>query len=39
MVRTTPSQLFWKLSWVTERPASSDFTFWKRKKSAGGEAW
>jgi hypothetical protein len=27
-----PPQLFWKLSWVVERPASSDFTLRKRKK-------
>jgi hypothetical protein len=38
MVRTTPFHLFWKLSWVTERPASLDFTLGKRKKSMGGEA-
>jgi hypothetical protein len=35
MVKKTPSQLFWKLSWDSERPASSAFTLGKRKKSSG----
>jgi hypothetical protein len=32
IVQTTPYWLILKLSWDSERPASSDFTLGKRKK-------
>jgi hypothetical protein len=31
----TPTQLIFKMSWDSKRPASSDFTLGKRKKYAG----
>jgi hypothetical protein len=38
MDRMTPFQLSWKLSWVIERPASSDYKLGKRKKSMGARS-
>jgi hypothetical protein len=35
IVGRTPTQLVLKLSWDSERPASSDFTLGKRKNIAG----
>ncbi len=34
LVQTTPHRLIFKLAWHNERPASSGFALWKRKKSA-----
>ena len=33
----TPTQVFLRLSWANERPASCPFAFGKRKKSAGAK--
>jgi hypothetical protein len=39
MAQITPYRLILKLSWNKKRPASSDFTLGKRKKSAEGDIW
>jgi hypothetical protein len=42
MVGMTPYKLFLRVPWVNKQLASSDFTFWTRKKVAGvkyGEKW
>ena len=34
----TPTRVFLRLSWVSERPASSSFTFVNKKKSTGAKS-